>query len=73
MMGIIKEKNRKLGGSKKEKLRLEGFQKRLECMKEHNIGQSIDNSKIEYMLAIKENEKNAQKYGALCDSYMVKG
>ena len=76
IIGIIKEKNRKLGGSKEQKQQEDGFKKRLECMKEHNIGQPIDNSKMskeEFILAIKENEKNAQKYRALCNSYMVKG
>ncbi len=76
MMGKIKEKNRKLGGSNEEKLQVEGLKKRLECMKEHNIGQMVDFSKMskeQVISATLENEKNAQKYGALCDSYMVKG
>jgi hypothetical protein len=76
IMGSIKEKNRKLGGSNEEKLYAEGLKKRLECMKKYNIGQMVDYSKMskeQVISANLENEKNVQKYGALCNSYIVKG
>lgn len=52
-----------------------GYEKVNECKKQYNIGQGIDSSKMtreQIMSATLENERNAQKYGALCNSYMAK-
>ena len=52
-----------------------GLKKWNECKKQYNIGGVIDTSKMtreQIMSATLENEKNAEKYGALCNSYMAK-
>jgi hypothetical protein len=52
-----------------------GYEKVNECKKQYNIGQGIDSSKMtreQIMSETLENERNAQKYGALCNSYMAK-
>jgi hypothetical protein len=54
---------------------LAGIKKWQECKKQHNIGGIIDPSKMtkeEIINATLENERNAQKYGELCRSYLVK-
>jgi len=58
----------------KQKKREEGNKERSECMKKYNIGQMVDFSKMSKEQVISktlENSINAQKYGALCNSYMV--
>jgi len=65
----------KIQAPKKLKNIQEGLQKYNDCKKKYNIGQPIDMSKMtkeELILATKKNEENALKYGALCNSYMVK-
>lgn len=52
-----------------------GLKKWQECKKKYNIGGIIDPSKMtkeEIIQATLENERNAQKYGALCNSYIPK-
>ena len=52
-----------------------GYKKWNECKKQYNIGGVIDTSKMtreQIMSATLENERNAEKYGALCNSYLAK-
>jgi hypothetical protein len=52
-----------------------GLKKWQECRKKYNIAQGIDPSKMtkeQIMSATLENERNAQKYGELCNSYLAK-
>jgi hypothetical protein len=52
-----------------------GLKKWNECKKQYNIGGVIDTSKMtreQIMSATLENERNAEKYGALCNSYLAK-
>jgi hypothetical protein len=52
-----------------------GLKKWRECQQKYNIGGVIDPSKMtkqEIMSATLENERNAQKYGAICRSYLAK-
>ena len=53
----------------------EGLRKWRECKDKYKIGGMIDPSKMtkeEIIQATLENERNAQKYGALCNSYIPK-
>ena len=59
----------------KEQKRMEGLKKYNDCKKKYNIGIAINPDKMtkeEIILATKKNDENAQKYGALCNSYIVK-
>ena len=52
-----------------------GLKKWNECKKQYNIGGVIDTSKMtreQIMSATLENERNVEKYGALCNSYLAK-
>jgi hypothetical protein len=53
----------------------EGYRKWRECKDKYKIGGMIDPSKMtkeEIIQATLENEKSAQKYGELCNSYLPK-